>query len=49
VVFSSSTREDDRATARALGANEFVGKPGSGLQFGEVLEGLQEKWLWKRA
>ena len=45
VVFSSSTREDDRVKARELGANEFVAKPSSGLEFGEVVEGLKEKWL----
>jgi PAS domain S-box-containing protein len=43
VVFSSSTREDDRVKALELGANEFVGKPSSGLKFGEVVEGLKER------
>ena len=47
VVFSSSTREDDRTKARELGANEFVTKPSSGLKFGEVVEGLQQRWLGK--
>jgi PAS domain S-box-containing protein len=45
VVFSSSTREDDRAKALQLGADEVVAKPSSGLKFGEVVEGLQRKWL----
>jgi CheY-like chemotaxis protein/two-component sensor histidine kinase len=45
VVFSSSTREDDRAKARQLGANEFVTKPKSGMDFGGVVEMLREKWL----
>ncbi len=44
VVFSSSTRQDDRVRARELGANDFVAKPSSGLKFGEVLEGLRRKW-----
>jgi PAS domain S-box-containing protein len=48
VVFSSSTREDDRVRARELGANEFVAKPSSGLKFGEIVEGLQGKWLGRR-
>ena len=48
VVFSSSTREDDRVKARELGADEFVAKPSSGLKFGEVVEGLQEKWVGRR-
>jgi CheY-like chemotaxis protein len=45
VVFSSSTREDDRVKALELGANAFVGKPSSGLKFGDLLGMLQEKWL----
>jgi CheY-like chemotaxis protein len=47
VVFSSSTRADDQARAAALGAEEFVPKPSSGLKFGEVVEKLQQKWLSK--
>jgi PAS domain S-box-containing protein len=45
VVFSSSTREDDRVKAQELGASEFVSKPSSGLKFGEVVEGLRERWM----
>jgi CheY-like chemotaxis protein len=45
VVFSSSTREEDRARARELGANDFVPKPSSGLRFGEAVETLRTKWL----
>jgi PAS domain S-box-containing protein len=45
VVFSSSTREEDRMKAQELGANEFVPKPNSGLKFGDVVEGLKDKWL----
>jgi DNA-binding response OmpR family regulator len=45
VVFSSSTREDDRVKALELGASEFVGKPSSGMKFGEVVEALKERWL----
>lgn len=48
VVFSSSTREDDRVKAKELGADEFVAKPSSGLKFAEVVEGLQERWLGRR-
>jgi len=47
VVFSSSTRDDDRVKARELGANDFVAKPSSGMKFGEVVEELEEKWLGK--
>jgi CheY-like chemotaxis protein len=45
VVFSSSTREDDRMKAMELGANEFVVKPSSGMKFGAVFEALKETWL----
>jgi CheY-like chemotaxis protein len=45
VVFSSSTRVDDRAKAMALGANEFVGKPSSATKFGEVVESLRDRWM----
>ncbi len=31
--------------ARDLGAKEFVAKPKSGMEFGGVVEKLQEKWL----
>jgi CheY-like chemotaxis protein len=43
VVFSSSTREDDREKALELGANEFVEKPSSGMEFGQVVEALKER------
>lgn len=49
VIFSSSTREDDRLTAKELGADEFVAKPSSGMEFGRVVEGLQGKWLGRRS
>ncbi|HWQ90616.1 MAG TPA: PAS domain-containing protein, partial [Clostridia bacterium] len=45
VVFSSSTREDDRVKARELGASEFVSKPNSGMRFGQVVEELRGKWM----
>jgi PAS domain S-box-containing protein len=45
VVFSSSAREDDHDKALALGANEFIRKPNSGLKFGEVVQRLRERWL----
>jgi CheY-like chemotaxis protein len=49
VVFSSSTREDDRVKALELGANEFLAKPSSGMKFGEVVETLKERWLEVRS
>ncbi len=45
VIFSSSSREDDRLRAQALGAEDFWAKPNSGLKFGEVVDKLREKWL----
>lgn len=45
VIFSSSTRQDDRVKATELGANEFVSKPSSAAKFGEVVEGLRGKWM----
>ncbi len=45
VVFSSSVREEDRARARVLGANDFVVKPNSGALFREVARKLKERWL----
>lgn len=46
VVFSSSTREDDRLRALELGASEYVAKPSSGLEFGRVLDELKQRWPW---
>lgn len=48
VVFSSSTREDDRVKAQELGASEFLSKPSSGLEFGKVAEVLRGKWIKPR-
>jgi CheY-like chemotaxis protein len=45
VVFTSSVRQEDKVKATELGANEFVAKPSSGMQFGEVVEALRQKWL----
>ncbi len=45
VIFSSSTREDDRVKAAELGANEFVSKPSSADNFGQVVEELRGKWM----
>jgi two-component system response regulator len=45
IVFSSSTREDDRVRSFELGANDFVPKPSSGTKFDEVVHGLKKKWI----
>ncbi|MHC1763464.1 MAG: PAS domain S-box protein [Verrucomicrobiia bacterium] len=48
IIFSSSTREDDRARAKELRANDFVSKPSSGLEFAVVVDELKRKWLGKK-
>lgn len=45
VVFSSSTRPEDNARAKALGAKDYVAKPASGSRFADVLGRLRETWL----
>jgi CheY-like chemotaxis protein len=45
VVFSSSVRKSDKQTALELGANEYVEKPSSALEFPKVLDGLKKRWL----
>jgi hypothetical protein len=44
MLFSSSSKEEDRVKAREFGANEFVEMPNSGLKFERVVERLREKW-----
>ena len=44
VIFSSSSRDEDKAKARELGAQEYVEKPKSAFLFREVV-GLLRKWL----
>ena len=44
VVFSSSTRPEDKLKAANLGADEYVQKPPSGSKFAEVIKDLREKW-----
>jgi CheY-like chemotaxis protein len=45
VIFSSSSRPEDRQRALELGANDYVQKPASGMKFGEVLDHLRSGWL----
>ena len=45
VIFSSSTKPEDRAKARELGATEFWEKPNSALKFASVVERVREEWL----
>ena len=45
IVFSSSDRDEDRARARLLGANEFLTKPRSPLLLREFVKQLSQRWL----
>jgi CheY-like chemotaxis protein len=45
VVFSSSDQPEDQAMASELGANDFVQKPSSALEFPRVVERLKQRWL----
>jgi CheY-like chemotaxis protein len=45
VIFSSSSWPEDRHKASELGANDYLEKPDSGLEFGAVLETLNRKWF----
>lgn len=44
VIFSSSSRPEDKAKAAHLGALDYIQKPSSGLRFGEVIKALQDRW-----
>ncbi len=45
VVFSSSSREEDKTRARELGANHYVEKPNSVRLFGTLVQSLKDNWL----
>jgi len=45
VVFSSSLREDDKAKAHQLEANDFISKPNSSALLRNIVCALNEKWL----
>ena len=45
VMFSSSSRPEDKKKAHALGANDFMEKPVSGLDFAAVAADLYDRWL----
>lgn len=49
IVFSSSARVEDRLHASRLGADAYLQKPGSGLDFARVVEQLRQQWLPKPA
>jgi CheY-like chemotaxis protein len=45
VIFSSSARPEDKSRAKELGADDYLEKPGSGLEFGIALQALNQKWI----
>lgn len=45
VIFSSSARPEDRARATLLGADDYIQKPASALDFVSVAQSLQTRWL----
>lgn len=45
IVFSSSLREDDKAMAQQLEANDFISKPNSPALLKNIVHTLNEKWL----
>ncbi len=45
VIFSSSSRDEDKATARELGALEYVEKPQTIGKFGDLVQRLRQKFL----
>lgn len=45
VIFSSSGRPDERNRAQALGADDYLQKPGSAFDFTAVVQTLQSRWL----
>ncbi|HYG34192.1 MAG TPA: response regulator [Clostridia bacterium] len=45
VVFTSSSRAEDKQKAQELGANDYLEKPTSFHHFGQVVEGVRQKWL----
>ncbi|MGO8679224.1 MAG: response regulator [Limisphaerales bacterium] len=45
VIFSSSAQPEDQARASELGADDFVQKPSSALEFPKVVERLKGRWM----
>ncbi len=45
VIFSSSSRDEDKDTARELGAHDYLEKPQTIGGFADVVQGLREKFL----
>ncbi len=45
IVFTSSSRDEDRKKALALGANDFVEKPNSAFLFAKVVKRVKEEFL----
>lgn len=48
LIFSSSARIEDRLLAKELGADDYIEKPGSSLEFHHIAELVQSRWLTAR-
>ncbi len=44
VIFSSSAYGEDRRKALALGATDYWPKPGSGLQYTNIVAAIRDQW-----
>ena len=49
VIFSSSPRPEDKSQAKELGADDYMEKPDSGINFGAVVERLKQNWITQLA
>ncbi len=45
VMFSSSSKDEDKAEARELGANDYLGKPQSVTKLYDIVKNLNTTWL----
>ena len=45
VIFTSSSRDEDKTRAKELGAKDYVEKPSTMAKFGEVVQRVRERWL----
>jgi CheY-like chemotaxis protein len=49
IVFSSSGRPEDRQKAHELGANQYVLKPASGMEFCDIVQEFYHRWIIPKA
>lgn len=49
VIFSSSSSPQDHSKAKDLGADDFWQKPGSSMDYGQIVAALRERWIVRSA